>query len=85
MDERKKTMRKLNTPPFPEMQKWLVKVDELMKSDRQLILRIMGGELGINKETIQTIFEQNLGKMKVCAMFVRVDCKNSYALFPYCH
>lgn len=46
------------------------KVDDFVTNNRCATLRMMEESLGINKETIRKILNEDLGKTKVCAKFV---------------
>ena len=46
------------------------KVQQLVRSDRRLTIRIIANEVGMDKETIHTILVDTLGMRKVCAKMV---------------
>ena len=46
------------------------KVRELVRSDRRLTIRIIANEVGMDKETVQTILVDTLGMRKLCAKMV---------------
>ena len=46
------------------------KVQQLVRSDRHLTISVIANEVGMDKETVRTIFIDTLGMRKVCAKMV---------------
>jgi transposase len=46
------------------------RVRQMLTQDRRVSLRLLSEELGISKSTVHTIVREDLGKRKVCSLFV---------------
>ena len=46
------------------------RVRQMLAQDRRVILRLMAEELGISKDTVNTIIREDLGERKICSRFV---------------
>jgi AraC-like DNA-binding protein len=46
------------------------RVRQMLAQDRWVTLRLMAEELGISKGKVHTIFHEDLGKQKICSLFV---------------
>ena len=48
----------------------VTKVRDLVRSDRRLTVRMIGGELNLNHRTVNDILTEELGMQKFCAKLV---------------
>ena len=46
------------------------KVNELVRSDRRMTVRMLAEELGLGRESVRTILTEDLGMKKICAKMV---------------
>ena len=66
--------RRYDLPQRGQMKKNITRVNQLVRSDRRLTVRMISEDLSLNKESVQTILLNDLGMQKVCAKMVPKIC-----------
>ena len=54
----------------------VTKVRALVRSDRRLTVRMIGGELNLNHRTVHNILTEELGMQKICAKLIPKNLTN---------